>query len=400
VIRLAAGAASILLIGGIAATASACEASQASTSQPSALAQQWRVAATFSASGGATRIADIDAVSGSDAWAGGGTYFSAKKSTPLLAHWDGHSWRRVTLPAQTGKAWLADGISSVGASSATNVWAFGEFGRAGIRYAHLSGHRWIAGGIPGTAVSRSRLSLTALGPVSVISPTDVWVFGVRLSGQRVTPYAAQFTGHRWVTRTVPGTGAIVAATVISPHDIVALAGSAQFLGLGTSTPTVVRWNGRRWLPLPVRLHVPEPDNVSAMAVSDGHVWIGGDHPVGFSSEEYFAAELTGSTWKVTNLKGTAADGIAGTLISMVPDGEGGLWGLAASLTAGSAERLWHFTHGRWQAPVSPRFGGTSAALIQLAAIPGTRSVWAAGAVSRGGSAATYGLIAVAGPTPG
>ena len=130
------------------------------------------------------------------------------------------------------------------------------------------------------------------------------------------------------------------------------------------------------------------------------VWIGGDHPVGLSSQGYFAAELTGSTWKVTSLKGTAADGIAGSaLVSMVPDGAGGLWGLAESLSAGSTERLWHFTRGRWQAPVSPRFGGTSAALGQLAAIPGSRSVWAAGAVSRGGSAATAGLIAVAGPTP-
>jgi len=170
VIRLAAGAASILLVGGIAATASACEASQAS-----ALAQQWRVAATFSAKGGATQIAGIDAVSGSDAWAAGKTYFSAKKSTPLLEHWAGHSWRRVTLPAQTARAWLADGISSVGASSATNVWAFGGAAPTGIRYAHLSGHRWILGAVPDTALSRPRKSATIIGQVSVISRTDVGI---------------------------------------------------------------------------------------------------------------------------------------------------------------------------------------------------------------------------------
>jgi len=306
----------------------------------------------------------------------------------------------VALPAQTAKAWLADRISSVGASSAANVWAFGDVGPTGIRYAHLSGHRWILGAVPDTALSRSRKSATIIVQISVISPTDVWVYGSRLTGQQVTPYAAQFTGHRWVTRKVPGTGAIVAATVISSHDIVALAGSDQFLGLGTSTPTVLRWNGRKWLRLAVQPHLPELDNASAMAVSAGHIWIGGDHPVGLSSQGYFAAELTGSTSKVTNLKGTAAYGIAGlALVSMVPDGAGGLWGLAESLSAGSAERLWHFTRGRWRAPASPRFGGTSAALSQLAAIPGTRSVWAAGAVSRGGSAATDGLIAVAGPTP-
>jgi hypothetical protein len=392
VIRLAAVAASVVLASGTMATASGCEASQAGVA-----GQHWRVAATFEARGGATHMSGITAVSGSDAWAVGTTYISATKSESLLEHWAGHSWQRVTLPAQTARAWTADKIMSIGASSASNVWAFGDFATTGIRYAHLSGHRWTLGAVPGTAVSRARRSATVLGPVSVISPTDVWAFGARLTGQRVTPYAAQFTGHRWVTRKVPGIGAIVAATVISPRDIVALAGSS-LLGLGTHAPTVVRWTGTRWLPLPVQPHLPELDSASTMAVSAGRIWIGGYRSVGLSGEGYFAAELTGSTWKVTNLKGT--DGTAGSaLVSMVPDGEGGLWALAGSLSAESAERLWHFTDGVWQAPVSPRLGGTRAALSQLAVIPGTRSVWAAGAVDRSGPAVD-GLIAVAGPEPG
>jgi hypothetical protein len=82
---------------------------------------------------------------------------------------------------------------------------------------------------------------------------------------------------------------------------------------------------------------------------------------------------------------------------MVPDGRGGIFGLAVAVNVkGERERLWQLTGSTWSR-VTPNFGKHLWILTQLAAIPGTGSVWGVGAISIGNS--EDGLIAIAGPTP-
>jgi hypothetical protein len=81
----------------------------------------------------------------------------------------------------------------------------------------------------------------------------------------------------------------------------------------------------------------------------------------------------------------------------VPDGHAGVWALGVSFQQQATQRLWHFTGGRWTGPQRPAFGGTAGELLQLAAVPGTGSVWGAGIVAHGDK--LDGLIAIDGPTP-
>ncbi len=106
--------------------------------------------------------------------------------------------------------------------------------------------------------------------------------------------------------------------------------------------------------------------------------------------------MTGSAWHITELPDSAS--VADfRLSSLVPDGNGGLWALGTSTSPGITQRIWHLTNGAWQSPLQPRFGGSTGSLLQLAAVPGTASVWGAGVRLSGKT--HDGLIAVEGPMP-
>ncbi len=126
------------------------------------------------------------------------------------------------LAAKTWASWGFSKNAVIAASSATDVWVFG--GVRAIRYARYNGHGWAFGTVPGTTLAKRPKALTIMSTAVVLSPTDAWVFGLRLATGApgtVTPYAAQFTVHGWVTRTVPGAGSIAAVTAVSPRDILA-----------------------------------------------------------------------------------------------------------------------------------------------------------------------------------
>lgn len=367
----------------------------------------WRPVAKVSVKGHITLLTGVAAVSKSDSWAVGGAA-TAKGTKPvgIVEHWTGKSWRRVTLPAAVAKTWNRyNGLAFpvVGASSATNVWAFSEnlVSASPDGYLRLNGRKWTAGTLPGTRPTSGHL--VVITATRVISTKDVWVFGGKLNPAATTlsftPYAAQYNGHKWMRKSVPGAGAVVGVSEISAGNMWAAIGTPQlFAGPGeaASTPSVAHWNGKAWAAAPVQPTSSElPAGAaltSILASRGGHVWIGGGATNAKGGTTEFAAELTGSTWKASTLPATAsASDFA--LTSMAPDGHGGIWGIAGGLTTTSS-RIWHLTRGAWTGPV---FGSSKRILFQLATVPRTSSVWGAGAVARGTGA--DGLLVLDGPTP-
>jgi hypothetical protein len=170
-------------------------------------------------------------------------------------------------------------------------------------------------------------------------------------------------------------------------------------GQSASTPSVAHWNGKAWAAAPAQPTSSElpagATLTSILASRGGHVWIGGGATNAKGGTTEFAAELTGSTWKVSTLSATASASDY-ALTSMAPDGRGGIWAIAGGLATTSV-RIWHLTGGAWTGPSSPSFGSSRRILFQLAAVPGTSSVWGVGAVALG--TRTEGLLALEGPTP-
>ena len=371
----------------------------------------WRTVAKVSVKGDETLLTGVDAVAKSDAWAVGGAVTSrGTKPIGIVEHWTGRSWRRVTLPAAVAKAWNRySGLAFpvVGASSASNVWAFSlnlANGRGSDGYLRLNGRKWTVGTLPGTSVASGHLVL--ITTTRVISSKDVWVFGGKLNPTATTPaftpYAAQYNGHKWTVKSIPGAGAVVDVSKISAGNMWAAIGTPQlfaFPGVAASTPSVAHWNGKAWAAAavqPTSSELPAGATLgSILASRGGHVWIGGGATNSKGGTTEFAAELTGSTWTVSTLPVTAtASDYA--LTSMAPDGHGGIWAAAGGL-ATTKVRIWHLTGGAWTGPVSPSFGSSQRTLFQLSTVPGTSSVWGVGAVARGAS--TDGLLALVGPTP-
>jgi hypothetical protein len=367
----------------------------------------WRSVARVSVKGDETLLTGVDAVAKGDAWAVGGAETSkASKPVGIIEHWTGRSWRQVTLPAAVAKKWNPSALSLpvVGASSARNVWAFGEnfAGGASYSYVRLNGRTWTFGTLPGTSVASG--NLVVVTATRVISSKDVWVFGGKLkasaSNPSFAPYAAQYNGHKWTSRSVPGDGAIVGISEISAGNIWAALGTPELdaaEGLApTTAPAVDHWNGKAWAAASV-----QPTGLtkgatldSILAAKGGQVWIGGGEPNTKGGTTEFAAELTGSTWTATTLPARAsANDYA--LTSMTPDGHGGIWAAAGGVAV-TKVRLWHLTGGTWTSS-TPAFGSSQRTLFQLAAVPGSSSVWGVGVIARG---KRYdGLIALVGPTP-
>ena len=370
----------------------------------------WRSVAKVSVKGEQTLLTGVDAVSKGDAWAvGGAATTKGTKPVGIIERWAGKSWQRVTLPAAVAKKWNADsGVSFpvVGASSARNVWAFGEnlaSSSGSDGYLRLNGRKWTVGNLPGTSIASG--NLVVITATRVISGKDVWVFGGKLkataSGESFAPYAAQYNGHKWISKSVPGDGAIVGVSEISAGNMWAAIGTPQIFaapGGPATTPSVDQWNGKSWQTAAVQPTSALPAGASLdsiLAERGGHVWIGGGATNTKGGTTEFAAELTGSTWTVSTLPAKASSGDY-ALTSMAPDSDGGIWAVAGGLEAPNI-RIWHLTGGAWTGPSSPSFGSSHRTLFQLAAVPGTSSVWGVGAVERGSTAA--GLIALVGPTP-
>jgi hypothetical protein len=371
----------------------------------------WRPFAKISVKGDETLLTGVDAVAKGDAWAvGGATTSKGTKPVGIIEHWTGKAWQRVILPAAVAKKWNANSGESfpvVGASSARNFWAFGQnlaSSNAPDGYVRLSGRKWTAGTLPGTSLASGHLVI--ITATRVISSKDVWVFGGKLkateSSESFSPYAAQYNGHKWISKSVPGDGAIVGVSEISRGNMWAVIGTPQLFSAGggsglASTPSVDSWNGKSWSENSAsRTTLPAGASLdSILAERGGHVWIGGGATNTKGGTTEFAAELSGSTWTVSTLPATASSSDY-AVTSMAPDGSGGVWAVAGGLEAPSL-RIWHLTGGTWTGPSTPSFGSSHRILFQLAAVPGTSSVWGAGAVAHGSSA--DGLIALVGPTP-
>ncbi len=368
----------------------------------------WRVNAELSAGGSQTVLWGVDAVSARDAWATGVAQNSkALTFAPVLRHWTGAGWHPVTLPAGVAKAWnnTYPTFTQIAASSAADVWVFNGLPRAPA-YLHLSGTHWSIGQLPGGTSAENAIEVTAVRDVGT---GNVWAFGARVNlasqAAQAVPYAAHFNGRTWTGQTLPGHGAITAVSAVSASSVWAVVGlpnagiSPGLIG-GVTKPLVLHWTTKAgWQQAAVQPVLPAGANLtSVLAAPDGTVWIGGSVANGAKGTTAFAAKWTPAApaWTIVRLGGPS--GGTWELVGMAPDGHGGSWGVAlATNVKFQPSRLWHLSGATWSR-VTPNFGRQVWILTQLAAVPGTASVWGVGAVKAGN--AMNGLIAVDGPVPG
>ena len=349
----------------------------------------WRLARTFSADGRGRSVVlfNIDALGPANAWVAGEIQNNeADTVSALVGHWNGRAWSRVAVPPGLAARFRGAASDMIGASSSRDVWAFSAEGT----YLRLTGNRWHFGRVPTRVVTRKDF----LESAEVLSPRNVWVFGFHAIGPidkfNLVPFAARFDGRSWHPVKVHGIDGMGPVSVISPSNMWALTGSVlPAIGL-PDRPKVVHWNGHAWRPMAVQPRLPRHATLDGiLAYSSRDVWIGGSVPNDKTGTSELALHWDGKSWTTVNPPARPSDADE-SLISLVPDGSGGLWAMAEAIPGPA--RFWHYTNGAWAPPVAVKSGWL---YPELAAVPGSTSTWAV-AASPG---LVRGLILIHGPLP-
>jgi hypothetical protein len=246
----------------------------------------WKQVPTSGIASGQLRA--VAATSASSEWAVGGT----TSGQSLIMHWNGTSWKQVPSPG-------AGTLTGVAGSSTSNIWAVGsESGKALIL--HWNGSHWKQVPVP------SQHGATYLSAVAVVSARDAWIVGsTYISTFTATSLILHWNGTSWKQVPVPtsanggkyGNGlAAVAATSATSAWAVGCTDSCPLGG----TPLIERWNGTSWTQVaaptvPYNLY----DLTSVAAISSGIAWaVGGGGPA--TSESAATVHWNGRSWTLSH----------------------------------------------------------------------------------------------------
>jgi hypothetical protein len=332
-------------------------------------------------------LLSVAATSTRSAWAGGCWQRTPNKPGPapvpvypMAEHFSRHVWRRSVLPAG-----LSGCITEVGASSARNVWAFGNsvsrhFQVSVFALRRRSG-RWSVAHTWGPRITLDNGFVGA----AVVSRTSVWVF----LGSDVVEH---FDGTAWHRMSIPGLGlprSLSSVSVDSRGGVWVLANGNT--GIDSVARPKLTAKGYAWQVTPVfGLLPPGGGFTSIYARTPGDVWlVGGGQRQVHGRTVFFpvAAHFASGAWHAVSVTGSFA------LRAAVTDGHGGLWVTTDWDATGVPPHLLHYTGGRFIPVRLARHGSRYVGVFGLARIPGTTSVWGAATLSGlGGLGAPGGLV--------
>ena len=239
-------------------------------------------AASFAVSG---YLSDVAATSASNAWAVGYT-----GSGTLIVRWNGTIWKRVPSPGSAGSL-----LYGVAETSSRDAWAVGCTDCSGSGVSKTLILRW-----NGTAWKQAPSPSFAgsLSSVAATSASNVWAVGYTRNGRTLIE---RWNGTAWkrVSSPSPGSGATLDGVTASS------AGSAWAVGStisGSSDNTLIeRWNGTAWKRVPS----PNPDASQGLAdylgavavTSAGNAWTVGDASCGCGPGTSVTMGWNGTAWK-------------------------------------------------------------------------------------------------------
>jgi hypothetical protein len=198
-------------------------------------------------------VADINP---NDAYAIGGGLGSAH--TGLVAHWNGSTWTRVTVPLPANNN-LASNLNAISADGPNDVWIVGSYelqvGPTEIQnetYSlHWNGSHWSI--VPMPLVSSSNINnFFKFNSIKANSPTDVWaVGGSGVSGQvgSGATLIEHWDGVTWSIVQSPSLGVdgILTGVASSASNNVWAVGYDRVPGTTQAQTLTLHWNGTAWV---------------------------------------------------------------------------------------------------------------------------------------------------------
>ncbi len=217
------------------------------------------------------RIWEISATSSSNAWVGGAEHVRVGTETtrarPLLAHWDGLTWKAARVPVQWGSI---DGLVT---RSPDEAWATAT-SRSGTTLLKWNGTAWSRAALPRTAGAAPRI---AVGPRG-----RVWLVGTRVAALR---------GRTWVEVPI---GRLHSGVQLVTSRLSDELWRIHNSGEARARPqSLERWNGRAWIVTPVAMS-EYLELTSLEAFSPSAAWLAGTN-----GERAFLFRWNGRSWRRT-----------------------------------------------------------------------------------------------------
>jgi hypothetical protein len=205
------------------------------------------------------------------------------------------TWNPVALPAAPG-----NGLASVSASSATDMWAVWK------AVYHWDGASWTIVPAPGIGhPDPLGYADTTLSDVVAISPGDAWIVGNRAFLGSPQMLAEHWNGSSWTvvpSPTITGGSGFNAVAAINANDVWAVgyrAGGLPEFQAVTVTLTA-HWNGSTWTAVPS----PNISNrthalLSVAAIATNDVWAVGYYRNMGELYQTLILHWNGSSWSIT-----------------------------------------------------------------------------------------------------
>jgi hypothetical protein len=256
---------------------------------------RWSIVPTPAISAPTVQLNSIAAVNSGNVWAAG---YSDNPNClcgqTIVEHWNGSRWTRLTTP----NPGVADYLTGIAATSATDVWVVGyEWISNFVEFPlllHYDGRTW-------RIFNTSRLQFGQLSSVFARSTNDVWAVGWTGQTPKVKALALHWNGRFWKRAAFPteSGGWIVLKNVfgVAGNDVWAV-GSYQFSDINglSLRARSYHWNGSVWSPVTVGLSgYSYLDSITAKATDD--VWAVGEGIVFPSLNELQVTfHWNGSVW--------------------------------------------------------------------------------------------------------
>jgi hypothetical protein len=243
---------------------------------------------------------DIVAIGPNDVWAVGSKVNKGVGAT-LIEHWDGTRWSIIPSPNPPPSASRATsaGLTSVGASSTSDVWAVGSWnvgcpsGGCSGGVVHTLTERWDGTSwaiVPSPDAPGTVRTVDYLLSMSVAGLTDAWaagaVTGSGFGGKSDRQLLERWDGSSWTV--VPGaersgTSRLSGVVAVSPDEAWAVGSTAAG---GAVRPLIERWDGASWsTELTPAIH----GSLSSVAVGpSGEIWALGAQGRGIQTQRTLA----------------------------------------------------------------------------------------------------------------
>jgi hypothetical protein len=262
---------------------------------------RWRPAPSPDVGGEHVALVAISALGPDDVWVVGSRRITHDTYRTFATHWDGSAWMISPTPTFDG---ASARFTDVVALAPNDVWAVGIRLHIGgperTLVEHWDGTRWTVTPSPNVTTATNYLAT-----VTAAGPGDVWAvgyWGLPNSDDYLSPLYEHWDGTRWSvvgSELESSARFLLSAVAISSDDVVAVGSNGNFEATAIHKPLVFRWDGSWFDPF---LPIPDGGDIGFLAVAapgSADVWaVGYQTPPGSSNHQTFAEHWDGNAWSV------------------------------------------------------------------------------------------------------